>query len=442
MVMQPVIDRSRYFLLSPVLLIFFVCMMGEPLLSSSDEPALKRDDSTLRIEPLRLSALPGSALPNLTVDSSGDALLTWVEPDPDGRGDRLQIATLGKSGWSEPVTAARGVGWFVNWADFPSAAVLDDGTIAVHWLDRISAETYSYGVKVIISRDHGKTWGDPIIPHRDSSSTEHGFVALRPLGDRFYLAWLDGRAMAGGSGKAMTLRATTIDANGKRGTDRLLDDRVCDCCPVDVVVDGKQILVTYRDRDFLEVRDISWLKDVDGKVTARGLVHEDGWVQEGCPVNGPAVSSAAGKNAVAWYTGAQRVLGKPSPQGAVLGVQLLDDSQTGSSPPQRLDDGRPIGRVDLAGLADGSFVVCWIEREGDDAQVRVRRWTPGKPLASSHRIARVDPGRISGFPRIVAVTNGAVIVAWTATKVEGGTRAMTVRLPLAAVSSTPEPDND
>ncbi|MGE4601807.1 MAG: hypothetical protein AAEJ65_02765, partial [Planctomycetota bacterium] len=86
MVMQQVIDRSRYFLLSPVLLIFFVCMMGEPLLSSSDEPALKRDDSTLRIEPLRLSALPGSALPNLTVDSSGDALLTWVEPDPDGRG--------------------------------------------------------------------------------------------------------------------------------------------------------------------------------------------------------------------------------------------------------------------------------------------------------------------------------------------------------------------
>lgn len=440
--MQPVIEPSRYLLLRAVVLLLAGIVPGGLLQATDDDAVVKQVGNTLQVEPLRVAAVPGSALPNLTVDVTGNALLTWVEPDPDRKGDRLQIAMMNQDGWSDPLTAARGVGWFVNWADFPSAAVLADGTIAVHWLDRISAETYSYGVKVSISRDRGKTWGSPIIPHRDRSPTEHGFVALRSLGDRFYLAWLDGRAMAGNSGKAMTLRATTIDANGKRGTDRLLDDRVCDCCPLDVVVEGEQVFLTYRDRDFLDVRDISWLKDVSGKVEARGQVHEDGWVQEGCPVNGPAVARAGSKSAVVWYTGVERVLDKPSPQGAVLGLLFTDGSQTESLPPQRLDDGRPLGRVDLAGLDDGSFMVCWIERQGEEAQVRVRRWKPGQPPGSSHRIARVSPGRSSGYPRILATSDGAVIVAWTATGGEGGTRVMTVRLPLAAVSGTTEPEND
>ena len=440
MVMQQVIDRSRLLVLLVLLLGGFVAK--EPLLWALDDEATKRDEVSLNVEPLRVSALPGSALPNLTVDAAGQALLSWVEPVPGGKGDRLQIAMLEQNGWSEPLTAAQGKGWFVNWADFPSAAVLDDGTIAVHWLDRISAETYSYGVKVSISRDRGRTWGDPIIPHRDTSPTEHGFVALRSMGDQFYLAWLDGRAMAGNSGKAMTLRATVIEADGNRGTDRLLDDRVCDCCPLDVVVDEKQVLLVYRDRDFLEVRDISWLKDSDGEISARGLVHEDDWVQEGCPVNGPAIARAAGSSAVVWFTGAERVLGKPSPQGAVLGMLMSDSSVTESSKPQRLDDGRPIGRVDLAGLTDGSYVVCWIEREGEGAAVRVRRWIPGKPLGSSHRIAQISSGRSSGYPRLVAISKGAVVVAWTATGVKGGTQVMTVRLPLEVASTTSEPIGD
>ena len=404
---------------------------------TADEPGIK--PTSLRIEPLTLKTGKGSALPNLTRGIDGSVLITWVEPVPDGKGNRLRLATLSEEGWSEPVTAAQGTGWFVNWADFPSAAVLADGTIAVHWLGRISEETYAYGVNVSISRDQGKSWSAPIIPHRDSSPTEHGFVALRSMGDRFYLAWLDGRAMVGGSGKPMTLRSTTISADGTRGTDRLLDDRVCDCCPLDAVVQGEQITLVYRDRDHLDVRDISWMKLSTEDITDTGLVHEDGWVQEGCPVNGPAIAISGEDRAVSWFTGVDRVLDQPAPEGAVL-VKSLNSSDE-KSIPIRIDDGRPIGRVDLTGLEDGTFLVCWLERKGEGAEVRVRRWRRVPAAASedssrnriwsSHRVGKTSPGRRSGYPRIISSGSGSAVVAWTETGVEGGTAVRTVRLPAA-----------
>ncbi len=401
-----------------------------------DEPPLM--SNSLRIEPLILKTEKGSSLPNLTRTENGSVMISWVEPIPEGNGVRLRLSTLSDKEWSAPITAAQGNNWFVNWADIPSAAVLSDGTIAVHWLDRISEETYAYGVKVSISRDQGKSWSEAIVPHRDVSATEHGFVALRSLGKKFFLSWLDGRAMAGGSGKPMTLRSTTIAADGTRGTDRLLDDRVCDCCPLDAVIQDQQVLLVYRDRDHLEVRDISWLEIKENSVSATGLVHEDNWVQEGCPVNGPSIAVSGSTRAVAWYTGADQVLGKPAPEGAVL-LRALNPGED-QTKPIRVDDGRPIGRVDLAGLEDGSFMACWLERQGDIAEVRVRRWnwltkseegSSRHQLWKSHGIGKTSPGRNSGYPRIISAGEGAAVVAWTETGVDGGTVVRTARLPAA-----------
>lgn len=432
--MLQVIDRVSLILILCSLSSFLAAQT--PSAGSATEGA-GLQEASLRIEPLLLKTAKGSALPNLTNSADGSALLSWVEPAADGKGVCLRLSTLGENGWGEAVTAAQGSGWFVNWADFPSAAVLLDGTMAVHWLDRISQKTYAYGVKVSISSDQGKTWSDPIIPHRDDSQTEHGFVALRSMGDHFFLAWLDGRAMADGEGKPMTLRATTISAKGTRGIDRLLDDRVCDCCPLDALVDGEDVTLVYRDRDFLGVRDISWLQVGAEKIHQQGLVREDGWVQEGCPVNGPSMASSGSTRAVAWYTGVDRILDQPAPEGAVLAT-LLDPAIEGEKRSAvRIDDGRPVGRVDIAGLGDGSYLLCWLERQGDGGEVRVRRWTPGSARGSSHRIGSTSPGRRSGYPRIVALKDGSAVVAWTETEVDGGTAVRTVKIPGLARSTTP-----
>ena len=47
---------------------------------------------------------------------------------------------------------------FVNWADVPSVVLLDDGTLAAHWLQCSGLPMYAYDVRLSWSRDAGKTW--------------------------------------------------------------------------------------------------------------------------------------------------------------------------------------------------------------------------------------------------------------------------------------------
>jgi len=81
-------------------------------------------------------------------------------------------------GWSRPRQIAQGDNWFVNWADFPSLSALADGTLVAHWLQKSSAGTYSYDVKLSLSHNRGRTWSKPVSPHRDGTPTEHGFVSI------------------------------------------------------------------------------------------------------------------------------------------------------------------------------------------------------------------------------------------------------------------------
>ena len=42
----------------------------------------------------------------------------------------------------------------------------------VHWLGRSGAGTYDYNVYARISRDAGKTWGDPFLVNTDGKKAE------------------------------------------------------------------------------------------------------------------------------------------------------------------------------------------------------------------------------------------------------------------------------
>src|SRR5215510_2809822 len=202
------------------------------------DSAESNPEATLTVQPTQSPADGDSREPDFTATHDGRVILSWVEK-VSGKGYALKLAMLDQNGWSEPRTVSQGENWFVNWADFPSVASLRSGTLAAHWLVKSGSSNYAYNVNISQSRDSGKSWGKPIVPHRDNTQTEHGFVSLIPLSDeRLGVVWLDGRNMKNmkesdehaPAPESMTVRYATIDANGNLSDETELDERVCECC--------------------------------------------------------------------------------------------------------------------------------------------------------------------------------------------------------------------
>ena len=353
---------------------------------------------------------PGSGQPSLVAGPDGQIFLSWLEPHGGGEVQFL-FATRENGGWSAPRTIAAGRDWFVNWADFPSLAVLHDGTIAAHWLVKKTEGKYAYDVHVSRSFDSGATWTPARVPHRDGTPTEHGFVSLIDSHNGMLgVAWLDGRETAGAGGHdghgggAMTLRYAAIGGNGSLRGEALLDARTCDCCQTAAAMTAEGPVVAYRDRSPEEVRDIAIVRLRDRAWSEPRAVAVDGWKIHGCPVNGPAVAADGRRVAVAWFT-----LANDRPQ-----VKLAFSGDAGATfgPAIVIDDGHPLGRVDTLLLDDGSALVSWLEQAGDANRLRLRRVRPDGSLAPAVTVAPAAAVRANAFPQM-ARDGDRLVVAWT-----------------------------
>jgi hypothetical protein len=351
-------------------------------------------------------AAPGSGEPNLTKGPDDRVYLSWLEAVGD-TAHALRFATLEGDDWSTPRTIIQGSSFFVNWADFPSIVAGEGNYLAAHWLARSDTARYAYGVRIAQSFDGGATWSQPVTPHRDGSPSEHGFVSLFTARDSLGAVWLDGRNFAGageGSHPNMMLMTTTVAADASMGAERVIDERVCDCCQTSVAIAGSGPVMVYRDRSPDEIRDISIIRWTDSGWTEPAPVHRDQWKIDHCPVNGPAIAAHREHLAVAWFTGT-------GDSGRVFLAQSADGGATFDAP-VRIDDGNPVGRVDVVTYESGT-VVSWMEFTSErQAEVRVRPVSRKGVPGESTVIARSSGERASGFPHIIA-SGGSLIIAWT-----------------------------
>jgi hypothetical protein len=363
-------------------------------------------DLVREIEP---PAAPASAEPSVESGADGRVYLSWIEPVASG-GHTLRFAAWEGSRWSEARTVAHGTDWFVNWADFPSLAALDDGTLAAHWLRKTGAGPYAYAVELSFSRDGGVSWSAPFSPH-DASPTEHGFVSKVPLpGGRMAAVWLDGRETgAGHEGHSgpMTLRGAIFAAGGGIEREDRIDPRVCDCCQTAAVRAGDgSLVVAYRDRSEGEIRDIAVARFDGERWSEPRVVHDDGWEMPGCPVNGPALAAASEAVWLAWFTapGAE-----PAPR---VRVAASRDAGRTFGPAIDVDAGRPAGRVDIAAFDDGSALVSWVDEGRGESEILARRVTAGGEPGPFVRVAPTPGSRSAGFPR-TAAAGADLLLAWT-----------------------------
>jgi hypothetical protein len=220
--------------------------------------------------------------------------------------------------------------------------------------------------------------------------------------------WLDGREMGGGEGHdahgEMQARFAKIAADGSIGEETLLDSRVCECCSTGMTLAKSGLIAVYRDRSPEEIRDIAFVRQVDGAWTKPAVVAPDNWKITGCPVNGPRIDSHEQFVGAAWFTGSED---KPK-----VRVAFSPNSGRSWTAPMQIDSGAPIGRVDLLMLEDNTAMVTWVEATGSSAKIVTRRVMNGGWNGPVTTIATTATARASGFPRS-ASTGDHAYFAWT-----------------------------
>lgn len=358
----------------------------------------------------------GSA--DVAVTPSGAAVVTWLDSAGDAVPCSLRwalqpkSAALDSTALSGKVVVA-GERLFANWADFPHVVALSDTSWIVTYLERVGEGKYDYGVRFTATTDSGATWSEPRWLHDHVGPGEHGFVSLVREDERTARAvWLDGRELRGeahGSEGAMTLRMRSVTVDGSLGPERLLDERVCDCCQTDIARSGDGAwLVAYRDRSEDEIRDIKVLRVQDDSL-ATVFDSQDRFQFEGCPVNGPALASDGARVVLAWFA--------PSLSGGgALRVAASQDSGATFALTQTLDDDAPAGRVEIVFRGNlGRAHVIWLGEA--DLRSVWRCASLGLPPGSRewrdvelYVLAPTTAGRESGFPRAGLDREGAWIV--------------------------------
>jgi hypothetical protein len=376
------------------------------VLSCTDNKNQKNAISSVEVKMISSPAADSCAEPYLFTDKNGTVYLSWIEKR--GREAALKFSTLVNDQWSGPVVIASGKNWFVNWADYPVLSADGKGNMLAHFLEKSDTAKFTYDIKLVSSPVSGKTWNAPEILHEDNKKAEHGFVSIVPYKDQFFVSWLDGRKTAGEAGagqhdghqREMTIRAALINKDGSKTNEWELDGRACDCCQTSVAITENGPVVVYRDRSEDEIRDMSIVRLVNGKWTDPKIIFPDEWKITGCPVNGPRADAIGNHLAIAWFS-------MPDKK-AQVNLIFSEDGGATFKKPIRIDEGKPIGRVDLVMLDSATAMVSWMEGSSIKA---VKVQADGKKEASIV-IASSSDKRSSGFPQMTKAGN-KLFFAWT-----------------------------
>ena len=347
-----------------------------------------------------------NAQPSLVYRNSSLSL-SWVSFNKQKKAS-LNLSRFTDGKWTKPQTIATGSDWFVNWADFPTHAI-NGNLILTSYLKKSASGTYNYDVVLSLQKLSGEKIKEDFILHSDGVKSEHGFVSIIPNDNHgFYVTWLDGRNTVekklDGHHKPMTIRFAEITAGGGVINESELDSATCDCCQTSIAANKNGPIVVYRDRDKKEVRDIYITRQINGAWEAPSPVHKDGWIINGCPVNGPKVAVNSNNLAVSWFT--------VSNENPIVNLSFSKSNGDSFGTPIKINDHDAIGRVDVAFLNEQEVIVSYMEGDDVGTYLRIKKVSINGKVSEPITISKIDGGRNTGVPQL-EIFNSEIFIVWT-----------------------------
>ena len=361
-----------------------------------------------------------NAQPNL-VSYNGTLSLSWISSEQDNNAS-LHFSQLKNGKWIKPQKIADGSDWFVNWADFPAHAINED-LILTSYLKKSDSGTYTYDVLLNLRKLNGEKIKQDFLLNTDGIKAEHGFVSIIPNNNKgFFITWLDGRNTVekkpDGDHKPMTIRFAEVTNKGDIINESELDAAACDCCQTSIANTNDGPIVVYRDRSDKEVRDVYSVRNINGVWEDPNPVHKDGWIINGCPVNGPKVASNSKNLAIAWFTASN---GNP-----LVNLSFSKNNGASFDKPIKINDVNAIGRVDIAFLNDDEAIVSYMEVDDAGAYLRIKKVSVNGKVSEPITISKIDGGRNTGVPQL-EIINNEIFIVWTIF-VEGMNQLKSIKL--------------
>ena len=347
-----------------------------------------------------------NAQPNL-VSYNGSLSLSWISSKEENKAF-LNYSQYKKGRWIKPQVIASGSDWFVNWADFPAHAINQDLIITSH-LKKSASGKYTYDVVLNLQKLSGEKIRENFLLNTDGVKAEHGFVSIMANNEKgFFITWLDGRntieKKLEGDHKPMTIRFAEITDKGDVIKESELDASTCDCCQTSIAITNDGPIVVYRDRSEEEVRDIYIVKNINGTWEKPNAVHDDGWIINGCPVNGPKVAVNSKNLAVSWFT--------VSNNHPLVNVSFSKNNGNSFGAPLKVNDHDAIGRVDVAFLNDEEVIVSYMEVDDIGTYLRIKKVSFDGKISEPITISKIDGGRNTGVPQL-EIIDSEIFIVWT-----------------------------
>ena len=347
-----------------------------------------------------------NAQPNL-VSSNGALSLSWISSKNKNKAS-LHFSQFKKGKWIKPQKIANGSDWFVNWADFPAHAINED-LIITSYLKKSDSGTYTYDVILNLQKLSGEKIKKDFLLNTDGVKAEHGFVSIIPNNNKgFFITWLDGRNTVekklDGHHKPMTIRFAEITNTGEVINESELDEAACDCCQTSIAMTNNGPIVVYRDRSENEVRDIYTIRNINGVWEEPNPLHNDGWIINGCPVNGPKVAVNSTNLAIAWFTVVN--------DNPIVNVSFSKTNGDSFGTPFKLNDLDAIGRVDVAFLNNEEVIVSYMEVDDIGTYLRIKKVSFDGKISEPITISKIDGGRNTGVPQL-EIIDSEIFIVWT-----------------------------